>query len=75
MTNTVVRRHADYETGREKITEMSILPFGYSGSISDIEKIIGVADLLGVSVDYLLCRTDEQRGAVGAELGDPDAGV
>lgn len=75
VTNTVVRRHADYEAGREKITEMSILPFGYSGSISDIEKIIGVADLLGVSVDYLLCRTDEQRGAVGAELGDPDAGV
>lgn len=75
VTNAAIRRYADYEAGREKINETSILPFGYGGSIDDIEKIIGVADVLGISVDYLLCRTDEQQGAATATPGEPDAGV
>lgn len=39
------------------------LPYGYSCSLSDVEKFTKMADFLGCSLDYLLCRTDDPGGA------------
>lgn len=38
------------------------LPYGYV-SLSDARGYVKLADLLGVSLDYLLCRTDDPEGA------------
>lgn len=38
------------------------LPYGYV-SLSDARGCVKLADLLGVSLDYLLCRTDDPEGA------------
>ena len=57
--NVTIQKYADYEVGSIKIKETSILPFGDSCSIDYVENILSMADLLGVSVDYLLCRTDD----------------
>lgn len=47
----------EYEKGLRKITETSDLPFSSSVRVSDVLAMTGVADALGVSLDYLLCRT------------------
>jgi len=41
------------------------LPYGYSCTLSEVEKWVKIADLLGVSLDYLLCRTDDPKGMGG----------
>lgn len=38
------------------------LPYGYSCYLSEPQKYVKLADLLGVSLDYLLCRTDNPAG-------------
>ena len=40
------------------------LPYGYFLEIEDIRGLVGAADLFGVSLDYLLCRTDDPAGFV-----------
>lgn len=47
------------ESGYAKITTTTKLPFNYSCYLSDIRRLIAIADLFGCSLDYLLCRTDE----------------
>lgn len=42
------------------------LPYGYSCYLSEVKRYVQIADLLGVSLDYLLCRTDEPKGAAAA---------
>lgn len=42
------------------------LPYGYSCDLSDVKKFVEVADLLGCSLDYLLCRTDIPQMATAA---------
>lgn len=38
------------------------LPYGYCLELEDIRGLAGAADLFGVSLDYLLCRTDDPAG-------------
>ena len=49
------------ECGEAKIDPTTKLPYGYSVSLTEIKRIIDLADLFGVSLDYLLCRTDEKE--------------
>ena len=50
-------RVAEFES-LKKITRQTETPFGYSCNLGDIAGLISVADMFGVSLDYLLCRTD-----------------
>ena len=54
------------EKGTAKLTVNTNLPYGYSCYLDDVKRYIKVADLLGVSLDYLLCRTNEPRPAAPA---------
>lgn len=54
------------EKGTAKLNVNTNLPYGYSCYLGDVKRYIKVADLLGVSLDYLLCRTDESRPAAQA---------
>lgn len=38
------------------------LPYGYCCYLGDVERYVKIADLLDVSIDYLLCRTDNPQG-------------
>lgn len=60
-------KYVNLEQGVTKITPSQTLPYGYNISRTDINKLIAVADLFGCSLDYLLCRTDEEKPAVSAE--------
>ncbi len=40
----------------------SDIPYGWVLDRRDAEKLINLADLLGCSLDYLLCRTDDPKG-------------
>jgi len=55
------------EQGVEKITLDTRLPYGYSFCLSDAERLINAADILGCSLDYLLGRTDELHGGIADE--------
>lgn len=52
-----------YESGAEKLTPETELPFGYGVHLSDVDRYVAAADALGCSVDYLLMRTDDPRMA------------
>ena len=52
-----------YESGAEKMTPETELPFGYNVHLSDISRWLAAADALGCSVDYLMMRTNEPRMA------------
>ena len=54
------------EKGTAKLNVNTNLPYGSSCYLGDVKRYIKVADLLGVSLDYLLCRTDEPRPAAPA---------
>ena len=56
-------KHAAMEKGTAKIAASSSLPYGYSLRLHEVQNLIALADLLGVSLDYLLCRTDEPHAA------------
>ena len=56
-------RAESYESGAEKLTPETELPFGYSVHLSDIDRYVAAADALGCSVDYLMMRTNEPRMA------------
>lgn len=47
------------ECGEAKYDTNTKLPYGYSCYLSDVHRFTRVADLLGVSLDYLLGRTEE----------------
>lgn len=51
------KRYEERECCIEAMTPNTDLPYGYSVSLSDINTLVNVADVLGVSLDYLLCRT------------------
>lgn len=50
------------EKAEAKFTTNTNLPYGYSCYLGDVKRYVRIADLFGVSLDYLLCRTDEPRG-------------
>lgn len=56
-------RAESYESGAEKLTPETELPFGYNVHLSDINRWLAAADALGCSVDYLMMRTNEPRMA------------
>ncbi|MBD5356531.1 MAG: ParB N-terminal domain-containing protein [Bacteroides sp.] len=45
-------------------SENTTLPYGYSCYLGEVQHYVKLADLLGVSLDYLLCRTDDPAGFV-----------
>lgn len=75
------------ECGEAKISPETKLPFGYSCYLSEVSRLIALADLLDCSLDYLFCRTDvkemAQSGTPVSEVGtiwhpiseEPPAGV
>ena len=54
-----------------KITATSKLPFGWGVGYEDCHRIICAAELLGVSIDYLLTGKDAPK-ASGWQTGEPD---
>ena len=56
-----------YETGSKAIHANTKLPFGYNLYLGTVQHFISVADLFGVSLDYLLCRSDERDGSAPAQ--------
>ena len=65
------------ENGEAKYATNTKLPYGYSCYLDDIHHFTRVADLLGVSLDYLLGRSDElspapaQSAALEWQAGNP----
>ena len=49
------------ENGEAKFATNTNLPYGYSCYLDDVHRFTRVADLLGVSLDYLLCRKNAPR--------------
>lgn len=69
----------ELECGEYKITPATPLP--YRIDLAEVSRLIALADYLGCSVDYLLCRTDVQNGekaesysGTGWKTGTPDVG-
>ena len=68
------------ENGEAKYATNTKLPYGYSCYLDDIHRFTRVADLLGVSLDYLLGRSDElspapaQSAAPEWQTGAPPKG-
>lgn len=56
-----------YEDLKENFTASTQTPFQYQVSLEDIRTLKAAADLFGVSLDYLLCRTDDPSGGAGEE--------
>ena len=53
--------------------ENTQLPYSYNCWLGDVRRYVKLADLLGVSLDYLLCRTDDPAGfAPGSGLCDAE---
>lgn len=42
--------------------ENTQVPYGYNCWLGEVRRYVDIADLLGVSLDYLLCRTDDPMG-------------
>ena len=54
------REYNERENG-QGITEVTTMPYGFSFGYTEAKKLINTADCLGVSLDYLLCRTDSVK--------------
>lgn len=65
-----IKRHARRESGAEKFKPETAMPFGYPNEWH-IKALVHMADTLGVSIDYLLCRTDEPGGGAARGQGEP----
>ena len=57
------------ECGEAKYATNTKLPYGYSCYLDDIHRFTRVADLLGVSLDYLFGRTDNPNVTMGPAGG------
>lgn len=55
------REYTDHESGKG-IGLSTLLPYGYCMTIETIQRLIGAADALGCSLDYLFGRTDDPHG-------------
>ena len=65
------------EGGEAKLRVNTPLPFGYGMYASNVKALIQVADLLNVSIDYLLGREESEtklpESGAGWRTGDPEA--
>lgn len=57
---------------KAKFTPETRLPYGYSVGLHEIKRYVQIADKLGVSIDYLFCRTDEPKMATAAAVSESD---
>ena len=55
------KQYRNLETGLEKITPSTRLPYSYNFFVTDARRLVAIADCLDCSLDYLFCRTDEPR--------------
>lgn len=62
------------ECGEAKISPETKLPFGYSCYLSEITRLIALADMFGCSLDYMLCRTDVKEVGAGCGTGETPIG-
>lgn len=62
----------EMELGTAKITLNTTLPYSAYCPLNTAKALIGLADLLGCSLDYLLCRTDCPTYPPTADKGDAD---
>ncbi|MGM9601417.1 MAG: helix-turn-helix domain-containing protein, partial [Faecousia sp.] len=71
--NSDAEKQEKMESGAAKISTNTTLPFGYSFTHSDAKRLCAVADLLQVSIDYLLGRTENPKGFGGEAAVDAPA--
>lgn len=64
------QKYSSLENARCKISPHTTLPYGYSFYLADARNLIAVADCLGCSLDYLLCRTDDPKAETPQETAD-----
>lgn len=60
------------ECGEAKVTPETKLPYDYSCYLSSVDRLIALADLLGCSIDYLLCRTNIKEMAQAEQPTNED---
>lgn len=60
-------KHKSCEDLTAKFTTSTQTPFQYRCSLDAIRALKAAADLFGVSLDYLLCRTDDPTGGAGED--------
>lgn len=56
-----------------KFSTETCLPYGYSCKLPEVQRFVKIADLLGCSLDYLLCRTDHPRGFAAESVSEKEA--
>lgn len=61
------------ESGEAKFTVNTGLPYGWRLSREGADALIAIADKMGCTVDYLLCRTDGPKMASGAAAAVSDS--
>ena len=66
------KRVEDLESLQKKITRDSETPFGYTCRLSDVRQLIALADLFGVSLDYLFGRSNVKEMAAAAPVSESD---
>ncbi len=64
---SVIKRCKKLERLEEAVNPYTRLPYGSGSSLREIRDLVNLADLLGVSLDYLLCRTDASEGPAPAQ--------
>lgn len=68
-------KYPAFESLEDKITGKTDLPFGFAIDLEHIRRLTNLADLLGVSLDYLLCRTDEVQTTSALAKREPEPGI
>lgn len=60
------------ECGEEKITRDMKLPYGSGCYLSEISRLVTLADMFDCSLDYMLCRTDVKEMAQNVVVPESD---
>ena len=70
------KMYQDLEDGYAKVSVGTTLPYSYNFALTDVERLISLADLFGCSLDFMLCRTDYPELVKEAPLGKvPNSGT
>lgn len=62
VTESFIAEREKFERLEGAFVPGTPLPYGYNSSLYEVRKFVKLADLLGVSLDYLLCRSDTPEG-------------